>query len=48
MPWPSSWRAAGGIRGYEQVKHANALAAKESASELLEQLHRPRLPLLAS
>ena len=35
------------IRGYEQVKHASALVAKERATKLLEQLHRPRLPLLA-
>jgi indolepyruvate ferredoxin oxidoreductase len=37
-----------GIRGYEQVKHAGAEAAKAKAAELAEQLRKPRLPLLAS
>jgi indolepyruvate ferredoxin oxidoreductase len=36
------------IRGYEQVKHASAQSAREQASDLLERLHRPRLPLFAS
>ena len=35
------------IRGYEQVKHAGAEAAKAGATELLEQLRRPRLPVMA-
>jgi indolepyruvate ferredoxin oxidoreductase len=34
------------IRGYEQVKHASAEAAQARAAELLEQLYRPRLPLM--
>ncbi|HEY4020604.1 MAG TPA: indolepyruvate ferredoxin oxidoreductase family protein [Pseudonocardiaceae bacterium] len=36
------------IRGYEQVKHVGTVAARERAADLLEQLHRPRLPLLTS
>jgi indolepyruvate ferredoxin oxidoreductase len=36
------------IRGYEQVKHAGAEAAKARATELLEQLRRPRLPVMAT
>jgi indolepyruvate ferredoxin oxidoreductase len=36
------------IRGYEQVKHAGAEAARARAAELLEQLHRPRLPLMTT
>lgn len=36
------------IRGYEQVKHAGAEAAKVRAAEYLEQMHRPRLPLLTT
>jgi indolepyruvate ferredoxin oxidoreductase len=34
------------IRGYERVKHASAEAAQTRAAELLEQLYRPRLPLM--
>jgi indolepyruvate ferredoxin oxidoreductase len=36
------------IRGYEQVKHAGAESAQARAAELLEQLHRPRLPLMTT
>jgi indolepyruvate ferredoxin oxidoreductase len=36
------------IRGYEQVKHAGAEAAKEKGTGLLEQLRRPRLPLMTT
>jgi indolepyruvate ferredoxin oxidoreductase len=33
------------IRGYEQVKHGNAVAAMARAETLVENLRRPRLPL---
>jgi indolepyruvate ferredoxin oxidoreductase len=36
------------IRGYEQVKHEGAQIAKARATELAEQLRKPRLPLLTS
>jgi indolepyruvate ferredoxin oxidoreductase len=36
------------IRGYEQVKHAGAEIAQAKAVELLERLHRPRLPVMAT
>lgn len=35
------------IRGYEQVKSASAARARRRADELLAELERPRLPLLA-
>jgi indolepyruvate ferredoxin oxidoreductase len=36
------------IRGYEGVKHEGAEAAKARATELVERLRRPRLPLLTN
>jgi indolepyruvate ferredoxin oxidoreductase len=36
------------IRGYEQVRHNGAETAKAAAADLLEQLHRPRLPIQAT
>jgi indolepyruvate ferredoxin oxidoreductase len=36
------------IRGYEQVKHVGAEAAKARATELIEQLHRPRIPVMTA
>jgi indolepyruvate ferredoxin oxidoreductase len=36
------------ICGYEQVKHASVERAKARAAELLEPLHRPRLPVVAA
>ncbi|MDT7612471.1 MAG: indolepyruvate ferredoxin oxidoreductase [Pseudonocardiales bacterium] len=36
------------IRGYEQVKHGNAQAAREYAEKLVDRLRRPLLPLTST